>query len=220
MECGRQNWPQLRLANYRGPCSRGCVKWRDTVLSDGDTLLMAEPELDVRDYLRQIELLALDVVAAAQDEGSLTYGGEPADATPLQRSVNELARTLRHHHFEDDGCAESNRPVLHLGGAALFEPGQTKSQQDGYRAGCARLGVDARDEGWALWHTWDDRERAHTIVTTALETTRGLLDNWALGRDLHPLQPRRSQIRAVIRGWAGPITLSPSHATTRGLGGC
>ncbi len=150
----------------------------------------------------------------------LAASGDPADATPLQRSVSELARMLRHHHVEADGCIEPGRPVLHLGGAALFEPGETESQGGNYRVGCARLGVDARDEGWALWHTWDDQERAHTMVITALETTRGLLDNWARGRDVHPAQPRRSQIRAVIRGWIGPITLSPSHASTRGLGGC
>ncbi len=183
-------------------------------------MLVAEPELNVHDYLRQIELLARDVVAAAQDEGWQTYGDNPTGATPLQRAVNDLARILRHHHFEDDGCVEPDRPVLHLGGAALFEPGETEGQQDSYRVGCARLGVDPRDEGWALWYTWDDQERAHTMVTTALETTRGLLDNWAQGRDVHPAQPRRSQIRAVIRGWVGPITLSPSHASTKGLGGC
>lgn len=183
-------------------------------------MLVLEPELNEHDYLRQVELLALDVVAAARDEGWQNYDGEPAAATRMQRSVSELARNLRHHHFDADGCVEQDRWMLHLGGAALFKPGETESQQDGYRVGCARLGVDARDEGWALWHTWDDQERAHTMVTTALETTRGLLDNWAHGRDVHPAQPRRSQIRAVIRGWVGPIILSPSHASTRGLGRC
>ena len=178
-----------------------------------------EPELNEQEYLRQVELLALGVVAAAQEEGWQTCREDPADATILQRSVNELARVLRHRHFEDDGCLEEDRPMLHLGGAALFEPGDTESRQDSYRVGCARLGVDERDEGWALWYTWDDQERAHTMVTTALATTRGLLDNWARGRDVHPVQPRRSQIGAVVRGWVGPIILSPSHAATNGLGG-
>ncbi|MEV0902951.1 hypothetical protein [Actinoplanes sp. NPDC049802] len=122
-----------------------------------------------------------------------------------------MARILRHRYFEDDGCAEPSRPVLHLGGAALFEPGGTESEQDGYWVGCARLGVDAQDEGWALWYTWDDQERAHTILTTALETTLDLLDNWAQGRDVHPAQPRRSQIRAVIRGWVGPVAQLRQH---------
>ncbi|GIE92105.1 hypothetical protein [Actinoplanes regularis] len=180
---------------------------------------MPEPELNEQDYLRQIELLARDVVAAAQKEGWQTYGTDPADATAMQRSVNELARLLRHRHFEGDGCVEPDRRTLPLGGAALFEPGETQSRQDSYRVGCARLGVDPRAEGWALWHTWDDQQRAHTMVTTALETTRGLLDNWAQGHDVHPSQPRRSQIRAVVRGWVGPITLSPGHAGTQGLGG-
>jgi hypothetical protein len=199
---------------------QGHAKSRDKILRGGHTVPVLEPDLDVHDYLRQIELLAMDVVAAAQDEGWQTCGGNPADATPLQRAVNELARTLRHHHFEDDGCVEPDRPLLHLGGAALLVPGETDSQQDSYRAGCARLGVDTRDDGWALWFSWDDQERSHTMVTTALETTRGLLDNWAQGRDVHPAQPRRSQIRAVIRGWVGPITLSPSYASAKGLGGC
>jgi hypothetical protein len=183
-------------------------------------VLVLEPELTEHDYLRQIELLALDVVAAARDEGWQNDDDDPPDATRMQRSVSELARNLRHHHFDADGCVEQDRRMLHLGGAALFKPGETESQQDSYRVGGARLGVDARDEGWALWYTWDDQERAHTMVTTALETTRGLLDNWAQGRDVHPAQPRRSQIRAVIRGWVGPVILSPSHASTRGLGGC
>ncbi|MBO3741741.1 hypothetical protein [Actinoplanes flavus] len=132
----------------------------------------------MHDYLQQMELLAVDVVAAAQDEGRQTYGDDSAGATPLQRSVNELVRVLRHHHFEGGGCVEPNRPVLHLGGAALFAPVKRRADRT------------------------------------------GLLDNWAPGRDLHPVQPRRGQIRAVVRGRVGPIILSPSHASTRGLGGC
>ena len=45
-------------------------------------------------------------------------------------------------------------------------PGQTTAAQDTYDAGCERLGVVARDEGWALWHTWDDQGRPCTVVTT------------------------------------------------------
>jgi hypothetical protein len=206
--------------SQRAPTAlRARVKSRDRILSGGHTVLVLRPELNEHDYLRQIELLALDVVAAAREEGWQTYGDDPADATRVQRSVNELARVLRHHHFEGDGCVEEDQRILRLGGAALLEPGGTESRQDSYRAGCARLGVDARDEGWALWYTWDDQERAHTMVTTVLETTRGLLENWARGRDVHPVQPRRSQIRVVVRGWVGPITLSPGHAGTNGLGG-
>jgi hypothetical protein len=174
-----------------------------------------EPELSEQDYLRQIELLARDVIGAALDEGWLSYQPSPADATALQRAVDELARNLRHQHFTGDGCLPGERPLLHLGGASLITP----AQGDSYRSGCARLGVPERDEGWALWHTWDDKARAHTMVVTAVETTQALLDNWSQGRDVHPGQPERAQIAAVVRGWVGPITLSPSHATTIGLGG-
>ncbi|GAA2503132.1 hypothetical protein Ahu01nite_063730 [Winogradskya humida] len=180
-------------------------------MGGGHTVLVPEP--GEQGYLRQVELLARDVVAAAHDEGWLTYAEDPAEASGLQRRVNELARTLRHQHFEGDGCAESDRPVLTLGGAALLVPGAN------YRAGCDLLGVEAREEGWALWYTWDNKDHAHTMVTAALETTRGLLDNWAQGRDVHPGQPARSQIRAVRRGWIGPVTLSPGYAATKGLGG-
>jgi hypothetical protein len=178
-----------------------------------------ESELDEQDYLRQIELLARDVVRVAGDEGWQTYGPDPADATPLHRAVNELARALQYWHFDGDGCVDDDRPFLHLGGAAVITPGSSPAQLENYRTGCARLGVEARDEGWALWHGWDDKARAHTIVTTALDTTRSLLDNWSHGRDVHPVQPRRAQIAAVIRGWIGPMTLSPSHASKVGLGG-
>lgn len=164
---------------------------------------MDEPELSEHDYLRQIELLALEVVTASRR------------ATGPQQAIDELARQLRHYHFVGDGCVEDDRPLLRLGGAALIGPGET----DSYRTGCARLGVDPRDEGWALWYTWDDRARAHTLVTTALATTRGLLENWERGRDLHPAWPLRSQVRAVIRQWVGPIVLSPGYAAQRNLGG-
>lgn len=176
-----------------------------------------EPELSEQDYLRHIELLAVDVVQAALEEGWPVYGPDPTEATPLQRAVNQLACHIRHWHFEGDGCVDDGRPLLHLGGAALISPGRTEPEQDGYRAGCARLGVEARAEGWALWYSWDEKARAHTMVTTALGTTQALLDNWSRGRDVHPAQPLRAQIAAVARGWLGPVILSPSHATRVGL---
>lgn len=178
-----------------------------------------EPELTENDYLRQLELLAGDVADAAAAEGWLSYRPDPPEATALQRAVNELARTLRLPHFAGDGCDDENPVMLHLGGAAIITPGETAAQRENYQTGCVRLGVGARAEGWALWHTWDDRSRASTMVTTAIETTRALLDNWAAGRDVHPAQPHRAQIAGVVRGWVGPSTLSPSHATAIGLGG-
>jgi len=148
---------------------------------------VAEPEPSEQDYLRQIELLARDVVDAAPGEA-------------LRHALTELGHALRYQHFEGDGCIERDRPLLRLGGAALITP-----DQNGYRTGCARLGVDARDEGWALWCTWDHKARAHTLVTTALATTQGLLENWAQGRDVHPAWPLRSQVRSVVRHWVGPM---------------
>jgi hypothetical protein len=84
----------------------------------------------------------------------------------LHRAVNELARALAHWHFDGDGCLDPDREMLPLGGAAVITPGQTTAAQDTYDAGCERLGVVARDEGWALWHTWDDQGRPCTVVTT------------------------------------------------------
>jgi hypothetical protein len=175
--------------------------------------------LSEADYLHQLELLSRDVVRAALAESWLSYQPDPPEATALQRAVNELARTLRHHHFSGDGCDTENPAMLHLGGAALFTPGNSAAQRANYQTGCSRLGVGEREEGWALWHTWDDQTRAHTMVTTAMETTRALLAGWTAGRNVHPAQPHRAQIVSVVRGWVGPITLSPSHATAIGLGG-
>ena len=59
---------------------RARIKSRDRILSGGHTVLVLEPGLNEHDYLRQIELLALDVVAAAREEGWLTYGDDPAGA--------------------------------------------------------------------------------------------------------------------------------------------
>ena len=58
------------------------------------------------DYLQRIESLAKEVVDRAASEGWLTYQPDPQTATPLQRSVNELARHLRHVHHEGDGCLD------------------------------------------------------------------------------------------------------------------
>ncbi|GIM88642.1 hypothetical protein [Paractinoplanes toevensis] len=179
---------------------------------------MIEPEPSESDYLRQLELAARDVVHAAQDEGWQTYGPDPDEATSLHRAVNELARHIRRMHFDGDGCVE-DRPLQHLGGAALIAPSTDPAQQANYLAGCDRLGVEAREEGWALWYTWDEKARAHTMVTTAVDTTRALLQSWAAGHDLHPAQPLRAQIAAVVRGWPGPVILSPSHANKIGLTG-
>jgi hypothetical protein len=68
---------------------------------------MAVPEREIDlEYLRRIESLAHDVVACASDEGWLSYMPDPDGTSQLQGSVNELARSLRHVHYEGDGCLE------------------------------------------------------------------------------------------------------------------
>jgi hypothetical protein len=170
-------------------------------------------DLDEFDYLRRVEMLARELVERAHDEGWLSYAGDPDDATPLQRMVNELARTLRHYHFEGDGCIDE-RPACRIGGAGLIRP-----DSDAYTEMCSRLGVEARAEGWALWHTWDNEQQAHTLVTTCIATTEGLLANWARGISVLPSKPDRAQVIAVVRGWTDPVVLFPDHARDVGLGG-
>lgn len=56
-------------------------------------------------YLAVVERRANDVVDRADEEGWLTYlESDEASQTPLQKSVNALARTLRVVHHHDDGC--------------------------------------------------------------------------------------------------------------------
>jgi hypothetical protein len=69
--------------------------------------LMAVPhQNDEVGYLRRIESLAREVVDCAANEGWLSYALDPGDATQLQRTVNELARNLRHVHYDGDGCLD------------------------------------------------------------------------------------------------------------------
>lgn len=66
---------------------------------------MAQGLSDI-EYLRAIEALANRVRDEAMVKGWLSYLPDPPTATPLQRAVNELARTLRHVHQPDDGCLD------------------------------------------------------------------------------------------------------------------
>jgi hypothetical protein len=57
------------------------------------------------EYLRKVERLAREVTARASDEGWLTYADD-GDHSQLQQAVNELARNIRHLHYEGDGCLD------------------------------------------------------------------------------------------------------------------
>jgi hypothetical protein len=182
---------------------------------------MTAPELTEPDYLREIERLAHRVSVAAADEGWLSPLTDPPDATPLQRGVNALARALRAYHFEGDGCVdEEDRPTVRLAGATVLRPGRMPAGiDDDYEEVCARLGVEPRPEGWALWNTWGDGAGQVTMVVTAVETTEGLFLNWSHGRAVDPVTPLPSQIALIRHGWIGPMTFSPRAATRTGLTG-
>ncbi|MEU8165505.1 hypothetical protein AB0B97_03220 [Micromonospora sp. NPDC049004] len=176
------------------------------------------PDIDPTDaeYLREIELLANDVVDRALDEGWLSFDPDPDDATPLQRAVNALGRQLRHYHFEDDGCVEPDAPLVGLAGALLVRPTTVLSEQE-YIDICERLGVEARPQGWALWHTWDQKGRRITMVTTRISTTEEMLLVWSKGRHMVPIKPPRAAVAATVRGWLGPAVESPGYAAETGV---
>ena len=73
-----------------------------------DTDGVAMPHDSEIDYLRRVEQLAHAVVDEAADpsEGWLSLLPDAAEATPLQRAVNDLARNLRMRHFDGDGCID------------------------------------------------------------------------------------------------------------------
>ncbi|MFJ9867511.1 hypothetical protein [Streptomyces sp. NPDC101165] len=181
---------------------------------------MTSPKLSDLDYLREIERLAYRVKLAASSEGWLSYQEDPEGATELQRSVNALARVLCHYHFDGDGCIEEDRPLVRLVGASVLKPGSMPAGvEEGYEEACARIGVEPRPEGWALWNTWSDGELQVTMVVSAVETTEGLFENWSRGRALDPVSPLPSQIALICRGWIGPMTFSPRGVSRTGLGG-
>ncbi|WP_432013702.1 hypothetical protein [Streptomyces cucumeris] len=182
---------------------------------------MSRPDLSELDYLREIERLARVVTTAASAEGHLSFEPDPDDATPLQRAVNALAREIRHYHFPGDGCLpEEDRPTVRLAGVMVLRPNSLPSgMEETYEEACARLGVEARAEGWALWNTWGKGGARVTMVVSSVDTTEGLLANWARGRHVYPVTPVPSQIARVQQGWAGPMTLSPFGAEQLGLAG-
>ncbi|MFF7216029.1 hypothetical protein ACFZAU_36755 [Streptomyces sp. NPDC008238] len=182
---------------------------------------MTRPELTELDHLREVERLARAVVSAAGDESWLSYLPEPQDATALQRAVNALARSIRHYHFPGDGCVDDeDRPDVRLVGVVILRPGAMPAEwTETYDAACARLGVEARPEGWALWNTWSDGGMPATMVVSADDTTEGLLRNWSRGRAALPVLPLPSQVALVHQGWNAPMVLSPAAAHRTGLSG-
>ncbi|WP_187398965.1 hypothetical protein [Micromonospora sp. WP24] len=182
--------------------------WQGELVPDSDP---TEAE-----YLRQIELLANDVANRALDEDWLSFDPDPDDATPLQRAVNALARQLRHHHFENDGCVDPDTPLVGLAGALLVRPTTALSKHE-YVDICERLGVEARPQGWALWHTWDQKGRRITMVTTRISTTEGMLLVWSRGHHMVPAKPPRAAVAATVRGWLGPAVRSPGYAAETGV---
>ena len=62
--------------------------------------------LDQQRYLLNIERLANDVADEALREGWLMYLPDDELQSPLQRSINELARNLRHVHHPGDSCLD------------------------------------------------------------------------------------------------------------------
>jgi hypothetical protein len=60
------------------------------------------------EYHAKVEALAHEVVNLAAEEGWLTYLPDDEEQTPLQQAINELARNLRHVHYEGDGCLDED----------------------------------------------------------------------------------------------------------------
>ncbi|MFI6874455.1 hypothetical protein ACIBL6_13520 [Streptomyces sp. NPDC050400] len=179
---------------------------------------MTRPDPTEAEHAGEVERLARAVRSAARDEGWLCYGPDPEDATALQRAVNALARTLRHHHFPGDGCVEEDRPLVELAGVVVIRPGVMPSASDEtYEQACLRIGVEPREEGWALWCTWGKERARITMVVSAVDTTEGLLANWSRGVAVSPVRPVPSQIALIHQGWAGPMTLSPRAVRQLGL---
>ncbi|MEU6688390.1 hypothetical protein [Streptomyces sp. NPDC046832] len=171
------------------------------------------------EYLNEVERLAREVRSAALEEGWLCYGHDPEDATTLQRAVNALARALQHHHFPGDGCVEEeDRPLVELAGVVIIRPGAMPIALDEtYEQACLRIGVEPREEGWALWNTWGKGQSRITMVVSAVGTTEGLLANWSRGVDVFPVRPLPSQVALIQQGWSGPMTLSPLAVKKTGL---
>ncbi|MEV7117338.1 hypothetical protein [Kitasatospora griseola] len=183
---------------------------------------MTRPELSELDHLKELERLARAVTNAAWGEGLLADDRDAENGTPLQRALHALSRGLRRYHFRGDGCLEEeeDRPDLKLAGVVVLRPGaMPEGMTETYEEACARLGVEARPEGWALWNTWGDGDLHVTMVVAAVDTTEGLLMNWSRGIAHYPVTPLPSQIAVIHHGWAAHMIFSPFGVKKLGLGG-
>ena len=71
------------------------------------TVPTSRPRRSHEEYLEQIERLAHAVCNEAAGEGWLDLTNESGDGySALQRSIADLARTLRHAHYDGDGCLD------------------------------------------------------------------------------------------------------------------
>ncbi|MEU5323509.1 hypothetical protein AB0G67_43190 [Streptomyces sp. NPDC021056] len=80
---------------------------------------------------------------------------------------------------------------MRLVGASVLKPEvMPVGVEEEYAEVCARIGMEPRPEGWALWSTWSDGgELKLTMVVSAVETTEGLLENWSRAREIDPVSP-------------------------------
>ncbi|MEV6867263.1 hypothetical protein AB0M44_40515 [Streptosporangium subroseum] len=178
---------------------------------------MGQAELSEPEYLRHIEHLTRQIVNAAAHEGWLTYGDDPSELTPLQQAVNEVARQIRHYHFDQDGCIDPELPMMQLAGAVILQPKAVPIGMEGtYPQICARLGVEARPEGWAIWNTWATSGQPISIIMVDMDGTEGMLMNWTRGIEVYPVTPLPAQVVLTRQGWVTPMTLS--LFSTRKLG--
>jgi hypothetical protein len=167
--------------------------------------------------LRHIEHLAREIVNAAHGEGWVTYGDDPEDVTPLQRSVNEMARRIRHYHFDSDGCLDPELPILKLAGVVVLQPDAVPLGMDEtYDEICARLGVEPRPEGWTIWNTWAKDGHSISIILVDSDATEGMLMNWTRGIEIYPVTPLPAQVALTRQGWVAPMILSPFSARKLG----
>ncbi|WP_329426283.1 hypothetical protein OG339_39340 [Streptosporangium sp. NBC_01495] len=178
---------------------------------------MSRTDLSEIEYLRHIEHLAREIVNAADREGWLTLTAASDEATPLHRAVIETARQLRHHHFDGDGCLDEDLPLMKLAGVVILRPDALPvDMQESYSEICARLDVEARPGGWAIWNTWAKDGQPISIVMVDHSGTAGLLTNWAQGIEVYPITPLPAQVVLTRQGWVTPMTLSPASARKLG----